>query len=68
MLHRPKHACVTRNLEGTESQVRERTHDTQAPSSLQVDFYMLKLVAQVLIKVFIFATAWSNLNLLTAGV
>lgn len=21
MLHRPKHACVTRNLEGTEAQV-----------------------------------------------
>lgn len=28
MLHRPKHACVTRNLEGTECQVTFSTEDT----------------------------------------
>lgn len=42
MLHRPKHACVTRNLEGTECQVTfyfvasfvEQTRDGTSPATV----------------------------------
>lgn len=38
MLHRPKHACVTRNLEGTESQVTQPPNGSLSNSScLHVD-------------------------------
>lgn len=38
MLHRPKHACVTRNLEGTECQVmRPETEE---------DMFLMKPVLQ----------------------
>lgn len=55
MLHRPKHACVTRNLEGTECQVRLQAatrHEMETTHTLCFLFGLFALVLHPLHQVF----------------